>query len=81
MVRLQISIIETVLDRSRSATPSEGKDYISDQRYLVRIGVNEEEGQLPVLLMNPGEVTSNDTFSVSVVNIDPPQYIDTIGVE
>ncbi len=71
------AIEETVLDRTRGTSPPADRDAITGLPYLVRVNVGqvpEEELSVP---MKFGEFVKGNFFTVTVIEIQTPTYIET----
>lgn len=71
-----ILINYAVLDRTRGAKPPATRDWVTGQRYLVKVKPRELPEETLSLLMKPGESTKGRAFTATVVEIREPRYVD-----
>jgi hypothetical protein len=68
-----------VLDRSRGDKPPAGRDEITDQPYLVWVKKEQTPEEESSVLMKPGESVKGKSFTVTVIDIQAPRYVETPG--
>ena len=65
----------TEVDRSRGAKPPARRDRVTGRPFLVKVNAGEMPEEEMTVLMKPGESVKGKSFSVSVIDIQPPRYV------
>jgi hypothetical protein len=71
-----VGVEYTVLDRTIGPWPPGSRDNVSNQPYLVRVTTNDLYDQVS-LMMRPGESSKGIHFTVSLIKIGKPRYVET----
>jgi len=74
-----IEVEYTALDRSRGSTPPAERDFVTGQPYLVRVNQDQTPEEKLSVLMNPGVSVKGKSFTVTVIHIQQPRYVETPG--
>jgi hypothetical protein len=75
--RAEIEIKRTVLDRTRGAKPPASRDTITGKPYLLRLAKGEAPEEELSVMMTLGESVKGMSFTVTVMDIQQPRYIET----
>ena len=75
--RAEIEIKRTALDRTRGVKPPASRDTITGKPYLLRLVKGEAPEEDLSVLMKPGESVKGKSFTVTVIDIQPPRYVET----
>lgn len=67
----------TSLDRTSASKPPSGKDFVTGQPYLVKVRAGEASEEQMNLLMKPGASVKGKSFTVVVLDIQHPRYVET----
>jgi hypothetical protein len=71
-----IPIEITALDRTRGNEPPANRDTVSNREYIIRLQGQKAEDELR-LVMKPGASAKGKSFTVTVVEIERPRYVET----
>jgi hypothetical protein len=75
----EIEIEYTALDRSRESEPSADRDWITSWPYFVRVEKVPAPAEELNVLMLPGVTVKGKSFTVTVIRIQQPRYVETPG--
>ncbi|MHB9081560.1 MAG: hypothetical protein ACYC3X_29170 [Pirellulaceae bacterium] len=67
----------TSLDRTSGSTPPSGKDFVTGQPYLIKVKAGEVPEEQMSLVMKPGASVKKKSFTVTVLDIHEPRYVET----
>jgi len=74
--RAEILVKWTMLDRSLRSNPPVWRDQVTGKSYLVRVS-RDQTHEAKSLSMNPGASVRGDVFTVHVIEIQKPRYVQT----
>ncbi len=72
-----VEVKHTEIDRSRGAKPPARRDKVTRRPYLVKVKAGEMPEQEMTVLMRPGESVKGKSFTVTVIEIQQPRYVET----
>jgi len=75
----EIEVEYGALDRSRGSKPPADRDWITGERYFVRVKKDQTPEEESSVLMKPGVSVKGKSFTVTVIQIQQPRYIKTPG--
>jgi len=73
----EIEVEYTGLDRSRGDKPPADGDEVTGQPYLVRVKQDQTPEEESSVLMKPGVPVKGKSFTVTVIDIQAPRYVET----
>lgn len=73
----EIGVKYTVIDRTRGARPPASRDWITGKPYLLKLAKGESPEEELSVLMKPGESVKGKSFTVTVIDIQQPRYVET----
>ena len=75
--RAEIGIKRTALDRTWGSKPPASRDTITGKPYLVKVKTGEVPEEELSVIMKPGESVKGKSFTVTVIDIQEPRYVET----
>ncbi len=72
-----IAVKYTVIDRSRGSNPPAWRDWVTDKPFLIRVKESQSPEEESSLLMKPGESMKGKSYTVTVIEIQEPRYVET----
>jgi len=75
--RVELGIKRTALDRTRGGTPPASRDIITGKPYLISVKENEKPEERLSVPMKPNELVKGKSYTVTVIAIQEPRYIET----
>jgi len=75
----EIEVEITALDRSRGSKPPAERDGVTGQPYFVRVEKDQTPREELSVLMKPGVSVKGKSFTVTVIHIQQPRYVETPG--
>ena len=67
----------TSLDRTSGSTPPSGKDFVTGQPYLIKVKADELPEEEMRVVIKAGASVEGKSFSVTVLDIKEPRYVET----
>jgi len=74
---VDIEIESTMLDRSSESEPPPERDEVTGLPYLVRVQKDQTPEEQASLMMKPGETVKSKSFTLTVIEIQEPRYVET----
>jgi hypothetical protein len=73
----EIEVEYTELDRTQGSKPPAQRDYVTGRPYLVRVKKDQAPEEESSVLMKPGESVKGKSFTVTVIEIHAPRYVES----
>jgi len=67
----------TSLDRTSGSKPPTGKDFVTGHPYLIKVKAGEVPEEEMSLVMKAGAAVKGKSFTVTVIDIQQPRYVET----
>ena len=75
--RAEIGIKRTALDRTSGSKPLANRDTVTGKPYLVKVTQGEVPEEKSSVLMKPGESVKGKSYTITVIDIQQPRYVET----
>ncbi len=73
----EIEVEHTEIDRTPGDTPPAERDEVTGQPYLIRVKKDQQPEENLGVMMKPGQSVKGKSFTVTVIDIQPPRYVET----
>jgi hypothetical protein len=73
----EIEVESTALDRTRGDKPPPERDEVTGQPYLIKVRKDQKPEEELSVPMKPGQSVKGKLFTVTVIEVQQPRYIET----
>jgi hypothetical protein len=74
---VEFEVRYTVEDRTTGSEPPPDSDFVTGYPFLVRVNEGRTPEEESSVLMNPGGSVKGKSFTISVIQIQAPRYVET----